>query len=217
MDTDERDVLVQTLGSTEQQIYAALEHGRLSSTDLRQVAGGRSDGMTAEFNRLMEHGLIRLAGREARARGIAPRLFERVPLADVEAQAEKYVARRPKARRRKAGSKLAEMRRRQQGEFQGWHRTRKRILEETQLLTHIERQAFWESVPEDELALVLDEILELREWADAAIEAIGERNADDATRAKIEKLVATNGRTEAEEDNARAAVNRLSAKLIPSD
>ena len=51
------------------------------------------------------------------------------------------------------------MRRRQQGEFQGWHRTRKRILEETQLLTHIEKQAFWESVPEDELALVLDEIL----------------------------------------------------------
>jgi hypothetical protein len=217
MDNDERDSLVQTLGRTEQQIYAALEHGRLSSTDLRQVAGGRSDGMTAEFNRLMEHGLVRVVGREARARGMAPRMFERVPLADVEANAEKYAARRPKTRRRKAGSKLAEMRRRQAGEFQGWHRTRKRILEETQLLTHIEKQAFWESVPEDELALVLDEILELREWADAAIEAIGERNADDATRAKIDKLLVTNGRTEGEEDNARAAVERLSAKLIPSD
>jgi hypothetical protein len=64
---------------------------------------------------------------------------------------------------------------------------------------------------------VLDEILELREWADAAIEAIGERNADDATRAKIEKLLVTNGRSQGEEVNARAAVERLSAKLIPSD
>ena len=217
MDTHERDALVQTLGPTEQQIYDALEHRKLSSTDLRQVAGGRSDGMTAEFNRLMEHGLIRLAGREARARGIPPRMFERVPLAEVEEQAGKYAARRPQGRRRKAGSKLAEMRRRQQGEFQGWHRTRKRILEETQLLTHVEKQAFWESVPEDELALVLDEIIELREWAEAAIEAINERNADDATRAKIEKLLVTNGRPDAEADNARAAAARLSAKLIPGD
>jgi len=217
MDTDERDALVQTLGPTEQKIYAALEYGKLSSTDLRQVAGGRSDGMTAELNRLMEHGLIRLAGRETRARGIAPRMFERVPLAGVEDQAEKYSARRPKARRRKAGSKLAEMRRRQQGEFQGWHRTRKRILEETQLLTHIEKQAFWESVPEDELALVLDEILELREWADAAIEAISERQVDDTTRAKIEKLLATNGRTEAEVDTAHRHAARLTAKLIPGE
>ena len=87
MDNDERDTLVQTLGPTEQQIYAALEHGKLSSTDLRQVAGGRSDGMTAEFNRLMAHGLIRLAGREARARGIPPKMFERVALADIETQA----------------------------------------------------------------------------------------------------------------------------------
>ena len=143
-------------GPLQQQIYEALKPGKLSSTDLRQVAGGRSDGMTAEFNRLMEHGLIRLAGREARARGIAPRMFERVPPADIEAQAEKYAARRPKARQRKAGSRLAEIGAVEQGEFQGWHRTRKRILEETQLLTHIEKQAFWESVPEDELAIVLD-------------------------------------------------------------
>jgi hypothetical protein len=60
-------------------------------------------------------------------------------------------------------------------------------------------------------------VLDLRDWADAAIEAIGERQADDATRAKIDKLRATNGRTSAEEETARKHVERLSGRLIPRD
>lgn len=216
MTTDERDALVASLSPTERRIYAALERGKLSSTALRDAVG-RADGMTTELRRLMAHGLIRIAGRERRERGISPRVYEQVPLDEVEEAAAKFAARRPKRRRRSAGSKLAELRRRERGEFSRWHRTRKRILEETQLLTQVEQMAFWEAVPADELELALEEVLELREWADAAIEAIDERKADDATRAKIEKLRATSGRTRAEQETAHRHVERLSGKLIPSD
>jgi hypothetical protein len=144
-------------------------------------------------------------------------MYERVSMAEIEAEAEKFAARRPTRRSRSAASKLTEMRRRQRGEFSGWHRTRTRILEETHLLVQLETMAFWEVVPDDELALVLDEVLELREWANAAIEAINERKTDDATRAKIMKLRATTGRTEAEVATARHHVERLSARLIPRD
>ena len=195
MDIDERDVIVDRLSPTEQRIYAALEDGKQSSTELR---AGRADGMTAELRRLMGLGLIRLAGRAPAKSGIPPRMYERVSMAEIEAEAEKFAARRPTRRSRSAASKLTEMRRRQRGEFSGWHRTRTRILEETHLLVQLETMAFWEVVPDDELALVLDEVLELREWANAAIEAINERKTDDATRAKIMKLRATTGRTEAE-------------------
>lgn len=216
MDTDQCNTLVQGFSPTEQRIYSALEAGKLSSTELRQAAG-RADGMTSELRRLMSHGLIRLAGRAPRERGIPPRMYERVPLPEVEAEAEKFAARRPKRRSRSPASKLSEMRRRQSGQFSGWHRTRKRILEETQLLTQLEPMAFWEAVPEDELDLVLDELLELREWVNAVIEAIHERKADDATRAKIEKLLATSGRTEAETETYRRHAATLSAKLVPDD
>lgn len=213
MDTDERDTLLQRLSPTEQRIYRALEGGKLSSTELRQTVG-RADGMTSELRRLMSHGVIRLAGRAPRARGISPAMYERVPMAEVVAEAEKFAARRPKRRSRSPGSRLSEMRQRERGEFSGWHRTRKRILEETQLLTQLEMMAFWDAVPEDELDLVLDEVLELREWANAAIEAIHERKTDEATRAKIKKLLATNGRTAAEIETSRRHAARLSAKLV---
>ena len=72
-------------------------------------------------------------------------------------------------------------------------------------------------MPLDELALVLEEVLDLRAWANAAIEAIGEWNADDATRAKIEKILATNGRTDAETATAHRKAEQLGTKLIPSD
>ncbi len=212
MEIDELETLVKRLSPTEQRIYAALEGGKLSSTELR---AGRADGMTSELRRLMAHGLIRLAGRAPRERGIPPRMYERVPHAEVEAEVEKFASRRPTKRSRSAASKLVEMRRREQGEFSGWHRTRKRILEETHLLVQLEAMAFWEAVPDDELDLVLDEVLELREWTNAAIEAIHERKVDDAARAKIRKLLATNGRSEAEVATARRHAERLGAKLIP--
>jgi hypothetical protein len=212
MDTEERDALVGRLSPTEQRIYADLEGGKKSSTELR---AGRADGMTAEFRRLMGFGLIRLAGKAPAKAGIPPRLYERVPLHEIEAEAERFAARRPKRRSRSAASKLTEMRRRQRGEFSGWHRTRVRILEETQLLTQLETMAFWDVVPDDELDLVLDEVLELREWANAAIEAISERKTDDATRAKIKKLLSTNGRTDAEVAAARGRAEHLGARLIP--
>ena len=216
MDIDERDALVQGLSPTEQRIYAALEGGKLASTELRQAAGGRADGMTAELRRLMSHGLIRVVGRAPRERGIKPRMYERVSLSEVEAEAEKFAARRPTRRSRSAGSKLNEMRRREAGEFSGWHRTRKRILEETQLLTQVETMAFWDAVPEDELELVLDEVLDLRQWVNAVIEAINERKMDDALRARIEKMLATSGRNEHEKDIVRRKVDLLSSKLIPN-
>jgi hypothetical protein len=216
MDIDERDALVQGLSPTEQRIYAALEGGKLASTELRQAAGGRADGMTSEFRRLMSHGLIRVVGRAPRERGIKPRMYERVPLSEVEVEAEKFAARRPTQRSRSAASKLNEMRRREAGEFSGWHRTRKRILEETQLLTQVETMAFWDAVPEDELELVLDEVLDLRQWANAVIEAINERKMDDALRAKIEKMLATSGRNEHEKDTVRRKVDLLSSKVIPN-
>ena len=216
MNIDERDVLVQGLGRTEQRIYAELERGKLSSTELRQ-ATGRADGMTSELRRLMRSGLIRVAGRAPSARGIPPKMYQQVPLSEVEAEVEKFAARRPPRRSRSAASKLSEMRRRESGEFAGWHRTRKRILEETHLLTQVETMAFWDVVPEDELDLVLEEVLDLKAWANAAIEAINERKADDATRAKIKKLSDTNGRTEAEIETARRLGEQLSHKLIPKD
>lgn len=216
MELADRGALVQRLSLTEQRIYDALEGGKLSSTDLRSAAG-RADGMTTELRRLMSHGLIRLAGRAHVERGIKPRMYERVPLTEIEVEAQKFASRRPTRRRRSAASKLTEMRRRERGEFSGWHRVRKRVLEETQLLTQIETMAFWEAVPEDELEMVLDEVLELREWVNAVVEAVSERKADDTTREKIKKLLATSGRTEAEIETAQRHAGRLSAKLIPSD
>lgn len=214
MELHDCEALVQRLSPTEQRIYAELEGGKRSSTELREAAS-RADGMTTELRRLMSHGLIRLAGRAPRERGIPPRMYERVPMADVEAEAEKFAARRPTKRRRAAASKLNEMRRRERGEFSSWHRVRKRLLEETQLLTQLETMAFWEAVPEDELTMALDEVLDLREWVDAVIEAVHDRKSDDATRQKIKKLLATRGRTGAEIETARRHASRLEAKLMP--
>jgi hypothetical protein len=216
MTTDERDALLAALSPTEQRIYTGLERGKLSSSRLRE-ATGRIDGMTTELRRLMELGLLRVAGKEERARGIRPAIYERVPLSEVEGEAAKFAARRPRRGRRSPGSKLAEMRRIKRGEFSLWHRTRKRILEETQLLTQLEPMAFWTAVPTDELEMVFAELLELRDWTDAVIQAIYERQVDDKTRATIGKILKMDGRTPAEQEAARGHATRLSRKLIPRD
>jgi delta 1-pyrroline-5-carboxylate dehydrogenase len=87
------------------------------------------------------------------------------------------------------------------------------VLELTQIVVQAEKMSFWEVAPDDERALVLNELHNLHEATQEAIAALEMRERDDATREKIEKLRTTNGRTSAEAATSRRLAKRLEDKL----
>lgn len=212
MTENELAATLAALAGTDRRVYAALrEAGKMTDRMLREELGSRGSGPRNALEKLLELGLVRPADK-AQSPG-RPQLYERTPLGEVEQQAAKYGARKPRRREAKgtpASSRLGRLRRQEQGNWTDWQHTRRRILEETMLLYSIDKMAFWNVAPEDELEFVLDEVVALREWCDQVLCALGQRRADDSKRRKIEKMIGNlNGRTPAE----IAALQKKAAEL----
>jgi hypothetical protein len=166
--------------------------------------------------RLAELGLIQPAGRTAT--GAA--MHKATPPGQAEAAARKFAnaLKRTKKRKRQGlspAAKLAQMRKMMPGEWSQFDKTRKTILRLGPALEAIEPMAFWEVAPPDELEWVRQEVEDLVEWGQRALEALKTRQDDDATRRKIAKLSDGNtaGRTEHEISAARRAVEKLAERL----
>src|SRR4051794_161020 len=183
MRSDEFERQLNARTGTEQRVYAALrERGPMSDMQLREFLGSRGSGPRDALKKLLPIGFVRLAGR-AGTHG-KPWLYEATLPSDVETAAESYAARTPKRKRRKASTnnKLSDLRRMQPGDFREWHAVRQRILSQTKLLTRVDTMAFWETAPLDELELVLEEVVELQDWAEDVIASIGERSEHEAIK-----------------------------------
>jgi hypothetical protein len=166
--------------------------------------------------RLAELGLIQPAGKTAS--GAA--MHKATPEGQVEAAARKFANALKRTKKRKArglspAAKLAEMRKMVPGEWSQFDKTRKTILRLGPALEAVEPMAFWESAPADELEWVRQEIEDLVEWGQRALEAMQTRQEDDATRRKLAKLRDANtaGRTEHEIVAARRAAEKLAERL----
>jgi hypothetical protein len=164
--------------------------------------------------RLAELGLIQPAGVTATGAG----RWKVTPRGDVEGAARRFAnaqKRRRKSRRgRSPLATLAQMRRTIQGDWTQWQKTRRTILTLGAALEAVEPMAFWLSAPEDERRWVRDEIADLVEWGQNALDAFDQRHADDKVRDKITKLTENmSGRTHAEQQAARSRAEALRAKL----
>lgn len=165
--------------------------------------------------RLAEVGLIQPAGKTPTGAAV----YKATPEGQIEAAAKKFAAHAEKAKKRKPrgqspAAKLAEMRRLAPGQWSQFHRTRKTILQLGPALEAIETMAFWEAAPPDELEWVRQEISDLVEWGQRALEAIETRQQDDAIRRKIGKIRDnTAGRSEHEIVSGRRLADKLAERL----
>jgi hypothetical protein len=217
MTEQERDDLLRGLSPTEQLIYKTLDArgGPMTAPMLREPVH-RTDGLTFELRHLCELGLIRPMGKKAIDGRHPATAYRTVALGDVEKTRERFAVRSPRRRRRgrrRSGPGIAELREMEAGDYEQWYRVRRRILELTQIVIQAEKMAFWEVAPDDERGLVLGELQELQAATEDTIAALRMREDDDATREKIEKLRATNGRTPAEAATGRRLASKLEEKL----
>lgn len=217
MTEQERDDLLRGLSPTEQLIYKTLDArgGPMTAPMLREPVH-RTDGLTFELRHLCELGLIRPMGKKAIDGRHPATAYRTVALGDVEKTRERFAVRSPRRRRRgrrRSGPGIAELREMEAGDYEQWYRVRRRILELTQIVVQAEKMAFWEVAPDDERGLVLGELQELQVATEDTIAALRMREDDDATREKIEKLRATNGRTPAEAATGRRLASKLEEKL----
>lgn len=166
--------------------------------------------------RLAELGLIQPAGKTATGAAV----HKATPEGQVEAAARKFANALKRTKKRKRGglspaAKLAELRKMAPGDWSQFDKTRRTILRLGPALEAVEPMAFWDSAPADELEWVRQEIEDLIEWGQRALDAMQTRQEDDATRRKIAKLRDANnsGRTEHEIVAARRAAEKLAERL----
>lgn len=202
----------------ERRVYSALrDHGPLTDRNLREQLGSRGSGPRDALSKLLPTGVVRHAGK-VEAKG-NPMLWEATPLAEVEAQAERYAVRKPRRRRgrKSVNARLAELRQLEKGDYRKWYPVRDQMLSTLHPLAEMVKMAFWQSVPPDELELALAEIEELHDATGEALAAGRERLEHERQKSKIDKLKATKGRTPGELDNADRLAAKLEKKLIPED
>ena len=166
--------------------------------------------------RLAELGLIQPAGKT----GTGAAVHKATPAGQAEAAARKFANALKRTKKRQGrgpspAAKLAEMRKTLPGEWSQFDKTRRTILRLGPALEAVEPMAFWRSAPADELEWVRQEIEDLVEWGQRALDAMQTRREDDATRRKIAKLRDANtaGRTEHEILAARRAAEKLAERL----
>lgn len=200
MNKQDRDGLLSGLSPTSRKIYEALSEGPLTSPGLRAPTG-RADGMSKELEQMCSLGLIRRIGKERRAVGISPVIYAVTSLAEIEQTAQTYETRKSKGRKRRVPkSRMAELAKMETGDYADWYQTRKKIIQLAALLTGGYTKAlFWEVAGDPyDMERFLTELLDLQEATDDLVVAVKQRMADEDTRRKIDKLSATNGRTDAE-------------------
>jgi hypothetical protein len=213
MEPDARARLVASLSPTKQRILESLGNGRASVATM-QAHVGRADWLTRELDHLRSLGVIRRCGRTQLPSGMYVRLYELVPDAEIETEAAAYKPTRK--RKSTAGGKLSELHRLRKGMSQSrWDTFYLRVLELTHALVFVseEEMTSWECAPTDEIDRIREALVELHEWCDNVLSRSVMRLADDEIRSKIEKLRATNGRTEPEAAAFERMADKLEAKL----
>jgi len=217
MTEQELQTLLSGLSRTEQDIYKTLtaQQGPMTAPMLRGPVR-RTDGLTMELRHLCELGLIRPIGRKVIVGKHPAMAYVTVPVRDIERARERFAIRSPRRRRRgrrSGGPGIPQLREMERGDYEQWYRVRRRVIELNQIVVQAEKMSFWEAAPDDERRLVLSELQELLAATEDAIAAFEMRADDDATRDKIDKLRATNGRTPAENATARRLADKLERKL----
>jgi hypothetical protein len=105
---------------------------------------------------------------------------------------------------------------RERGEYSIFYTTRVRAIRLINEVKHIGTQALWDAAPRDDLGRVAEEFVALYEALDIAMEQLLARADDDEMRAKIAKMIETNGRTPKEMAVFRAGAQNLKKKLLPT-
>lgn len=195
-------------------VYEAISKcGPVTKNDLHRLLGKKSRKVSfADTMRPLEQtGLIRRAGHRKGVSGrSAGTLWEATPIAAIERQRARNAHDYGGPSR---AQRVADLRRMEKGNFGDWYACRRRIVEQTQLLTAVEPMTFWEASPDEDLLLVGEELAELEHWAGRVLDALDARRTDDATRAKIDKLRNTTGRTPGEAAAFLRKADNLEAAL----
>jgi hypothetical protein len=192
-------------------ILAEAAKGPVSGPRLREPTG-RSDGMTAELRKLRALGLIRDVGfdEEATTPGVKPRLYARVPLADMEAAAAEFAKRRARAKKRKSRPGVAEKPERVRGKPSLAILVRRNTLMLAEHFRKISSEmVFWDEATHEDLVALVECMGEVTDAMADLAESLHERLDDDAARTKIAKLLETNGRTEHEIRSAQGLARKL--------
>jgi hypothetical protein len=211
MTQSEYDALVERLDPNDRAMLAEAKRlGTATVSELRPVTRGPKTGkpmeygLTRELQRLQVAGLLRQVGKN-------PARYAAVPLTEVEDAVDRYALRKKRKTRRKTNrSRMADLRTYEHGDYSEFYRVHRRVLELGEYVRlQITKMAYWKAAPKDDLAQVATELVALREAIDEAMMCLKERADDDDLLAKIEKLEATDGRTEAEAQSFKAAAQRL--------
>jgi hypothetical protein len=189
-------------------------HGKASVPMLLEPCG-RTNGMTPEMRRLMKRGLVREAGRDlsATTNGMKPRLYEPVPLDQVEAAQAAYVDPpvRSSGGAASARRRLSAVPKRQPGDRLDGLVLRRTALRALAALESLEDAglAFWDEMTVEEMKMLVGELGDVQEAIVRMLGYMALRVDDDVTLAKIEKMLVTNGRTEHEQATAKVLIAKL--------
>ena len=219
MEQDQYAAVIAKLPGMEARIVAEMRvRGMMTARELQDVTGQRN-GHTDELRRLQRLGLVRMMGRQPPqpgVKGIRPMRYAAVPMEEVEQARDNYKAQRPRKKRpRTPGAQMEEIRSLQweDGEFEQFYRWRIQMIRYCQLVQQGAEMTFWESVPNDDLAWVVEEIGDVIAASRLMLECAGMRADDLDTLAKIEALENPSGRFEAEYETSRKFAARLRKRM----
>lgn len=219
MDEATYNDLCADLGSTCKGIMAlAASREAFCAPDYYRMEGTGNHGLTGELEQLCKLGLIRPIGRRPSGRGGPPPMhYERVDREHVDHASKSY---QPRKRKRRAGSqsRISEPKVAEQGDIMVWIRTRKAAVQLIGLLTTmLPSQSLWRCIPDGDLELIVDLLVELDEAEELTLDALWLRVEDDDLRAKIAKLLDTRGREPEEARSYRRLAEKMKRKRIVRD
>jgi hypothetical protein len=111
--------------------------------------------------------------------------------------------------KRPDNARIGAMKKREVGDLALWWRTRRLTLQCIKNLMSLEPMILWRNVDAEDTLEVLDDLIELRQWADMAITGVQSRVDVSKIDEKIAVLENPNGRTGPEREAALAAANKL--------
>lgn len=198
------------------------ETGSSRHTKRTMVRRGVGPGhwLAAEYDFLCSLGIMREVGMLPGHRKTLAMHYELTPVDEVARAAAEWSRRVPrkKSKRRTSKREMLRMPTRDAGDAVVWIRTRKGIDGLCDLLTALlPAQALWDCIPDEDLAILADDLANLEDAVQTAWETLSERVVDDAERERIQKLRNTTGRTPEEARSFRAMADKLNAKRIIQD
>lgn len=193
-----------------------------SLADGRRWQWSRADYPTGARTELESEGLI----RTARKRQGTARVYEITPAKQIAEQRARFKRQQTKSRQlgrplKGASGRVAYYRKleRELGTLSRarWIEARRRVVELSRHLKYMHEDqgmVFWKNVPADELAIVYEEVLAMKSWAEDVLNSCDIVRGDAETRDLILKLRNTNGRPPEEIPLFAAKADELEAKLL---